>query len=123
MVGRQSYEQGSASYDNIGSGILNTFDSAGSFGLATTPRIQQHRNRVRASFDNMHTIPTTDRAARPMVTCPAKFATGASGQFPQTFPNTLDSGGFAITWAWNIKTRTLTRWTSPSDASCQRDSR
>jgi len=54
---------------------------------------------------DMHVIPSTDLgcsgAPPQQILLPAP-----PGQFPQTFPNTLDTGGFAITWGLdnNIKT-------------------
>jgi len=55
----------------------------------------------------MHVIPTTDLG------CPANNGTpqqillpAPPGQFPQTFPNSLDTGGFAITWGLDNKIRT-----------------
>jgi hypothetical protein len=89
-------------YDRIGAGLLDTFDSSGSFGLSTG--LTNPAGVVTADcaprVTDMHTIPTTDCADNQLL-LPAP-----PGQFPQTFPNTLDSGGFAITWGLdnNIKT-------------------
>jgi hypothetical protein len=96
-------------YDNIGSGILNTFDSSGSFGLSTglsnPAGIETAACAPRVT--DMHVIPTTDLG------CPANnnvpnqiFIPAPPGTFPQTFPSTLNTGGFAITWGLdqNIKT-------------------
>ena len=96
-------------YDNIGNGILDTFDTAGSFGLATTLSNPAGIETAACAprLTDMHAIPTTDLG------CPANGGTPATmfipappGTFPQTFPATLDSGGFAITWGLdqNIKT-------------------
>jgi len=96
-------------YDNIGSGILNTFDSAGSFGLATTLSNPAGIETAGCAprLTDMHTIPTTDLGCPANNNVPGQMLIPAPpGQFPQTFPNTLDSGGFAITWGLdqNIKT-------------------
>jgi hypothetical protein len=96
-------------YDNIGSGILNTFDSQGSFGLSTTLSNPAGIESVACAprVTDLHTIPTTD------IGCPANnnvpnqiFIPAPPGQFPATFPSTLNTGGFAITWGLdqNIKT-------------------
>jgi len=96
-------------YDNIGNGILDTFDSAGSFGLATSLSNPAGIETAACAprLTDMHTIPTTDLG------CPANggepgqiLIPAPPGTFPQTFPNTLSSGGFAITWGLdqNIKT-------------------
>lgn len=94
-------------YDRNGSGLLQTFDSAGSFGLSTglsNPAGIESGNCAPRLTD-MHVIPGTDLgcggAPPQQILLPAP-----PGQFPQTFPNTLNTGGFAITWGLdnNIKT-------------------
>ncbi len=96
-------------YDRNGSGLLNTFDSAGSFGLSTglsnPAGIQTDACAPRLT--DMHTIPTTDLGCPANNGVPQQILLPAPpGQFPQTFPSTLDTGGFAITWGLdnNIKT-------------------
>ncbi|MHB8500927.1 MAG: carboxypeptidase-like regulatory domain-containing protein [Candidatus Acidiferrales bacterium] len=96
-------------YDNIGNGILNTFDSAGSFGLATTLSNPAGIETAGCAprLADMHTIPTTDLGCPANNNVPAQMLLPAPpGKFPQTFPSTLNSGGFAITWGLdqNIKT-------------------
>ncbi len=96
-------------YDNIGNGILNTFDSAGSFGLATSLSNPAGIETAACAprLADMHTIPTTDLGCPANSNVPGQMLLPAPpGQFPQTFPSTLDSGGFAITWGLdqNIKT-------------------
>ena len=89
-------------YDNIGNGILDTFDSAGSFGLASTLSNPAGIESAACSprLTDLHTIPAADICGNQML-IPAP-----PGQFPQTFPSTLSTGGFAITWGLdqNIKT-------------------
>lgn len=81
-------------YDRLGEGLLDTFDSNGSFGLATTltnpAGLQTAAGSARLT--NVNTIPTVNTDGETIFT-PAPEAT-----FPLTFPNTLDSGGFAIAW-------------------------
>jgi hypothetical protein len=94
-------------YDRNGSGLLQTFDSAGSFGLSTglSNPAGIESGDCAPRLTDMHVIPTTDLgcggAPPQQILLPAP-----PGKFPQTFPNTLDSGGFAITWGLdnNIKT-------------------
>jgi carboxypeptidase family protein len=96
-------------YDRNGSGLLNTFDTAGSFGLSTglSNPAGIETDACAPRLTDMHTIPTTDLG------CPSNGGTpqqillpAPPGQFPQTFPSSLDTGGFAITWGLdnNIKT-------------------
>jgi hypothetical protein len=96
-------------YDNIGNGILDTFDSAGSFGLATTLSNPAGIETAGCAprLTDMHTIPTTDLGCPSNGNVPGQMLIPAPpGQFPQTFPSSLDTGGFAITWGLdqNIKT-------------------
>jgi hypothetical protein len=96
-------------YDNIGNGILDTFDSAGSFGLATTLSNPAGIETAACAprLTDMHTIPTADLGCPSNNNVPGQMLIPAPpGKFPQTFPSTLDSGGFAITWGLdqNIKT-------------------
>jgi carboxypeptidase family protein len=96
-------------YDNIGNGILNTFDSSGSFGLGTTLSNPAGIETAACAprLTDMHTIPTADLGCPSNNNVPGQMLIPAPpGKFPQTFPNTLSSGGFAITWGLdqNIKT-------------------
>jgi hypothetical protein len=96
-------------YDNIGNGILDTFDSSGSFGLATTLSNPAGIETAACAprLTDMHTIPTADLGCPANNNVPGQMLIPAPpGTFPQTFPNTLNSGGFAITWGLdqNIKT-------------------
>lgn len=96
-------------YDNIGNGILDTFDSAGSFGLATTLSNPAGIETAGCAprIADMHTIPTTDLGCPKNNNVPGQMLLPAPpGTFPQTFPSSLNTGGFAITWGLdqNIKT-------------------
>lgn len=81
-------------YDRIGAGLLNTFDSTGSFGLSTT--LSNPAGVVSADcaprLTDLHSIPGSDLCGNQLL-LPAP-----PGKFPQTFPSTLDTGGFAIAW-------------------------
>jgi hypothetical protein len=89
-------------YDSIRSGLLDTFDSAGSFGMSST--LTNPAGIVSAGcaprITSMNTIPTTDACDNQlMVAAPA-------GKFPQTFPNTLGNGGFCICWGLDDSIKT-----------------
>lgn len=96
-------------YDRNGSGLLNTFDSAGSFGLSTglSNPAGIETDACAPRLTDMHTIPTTDLGCPTNSGVPQQILLPAPpGQFPQTFPSSLNTGGFAITWGLdnNIKT-------------------
>jgi hypothetical protein len=81
-------------YDRIGQGLLTTFDRTGSFGLATTLTNPAGLEDMSTAprLTGLNTVPTTDNTGATL------FLSAPAGKFPQTFPNTLDTGGFAITW-------------------------
>lgn len=81
-------------YDRIGQGLLQTFDHSGSFGLATgltnPPAVEDMSTTPRLT--GLNTVPTVDNTGATL------FLSAPPGKFPQTFPSTLSTGGFAITW-------------------------
>lgn len=81
-------------YDRIGQGLLTTFDRTGSFGLATTLTNPAGLEDMSTAprLTGLNTVPTTDNTGQTI------FLSAPPGQFPQTFPSTLNTGGFAITW-------------------------
>jgi hypothetical protein len=89
-------------YDHFGQGMLSTFNGAGgSFGLSevlTNPAGCETAGNpsscggAAARVTDMNTIPTTDNSGNTV------FIPPPAAQFPQTFPNTLDTGGFCICW-------------------------
>ena len=101
-------------YDHFGEGITNTFDRFGSFGLTT-------------AINNPAGIQTVDTAARftGINDIPASSALGPliapppSGPFPVTFPDTLDTGGYAI--AWGLDDRLKTPYSHVLDFSITRE--
>lgn len=96
-------------YDRNGSGLLQTFDSAGSFGLSTGLSNPAGIETAGCAprLTDMHTIPTTDLGCPSNSGVPQQILLPAPpGQFPQTFPSSLDTGGFAITWGLDNKIKT-----------------
>jgi Carboxypeptidase regulatory-like domain len=107
-------------YDHIGQGLLNSFDTNGSFGLST-------------QLSNPAGVQTPDCAPRitsinviPTTGCDANGNPGANifvpappGGFPQTPPSTLDTGGFAI--AWGLDNTIRTPYSYMIDFSIQRE--
>ena len=81
-------------YDRIGQGLLTTFDRTGSFGLSTTLTNPAGLEDMSTAprLTGLNTVPPTDNTGAPI------FLPAPPGKFPQTFPSTLDTGGFAITW-------------------------
>ena len=90
-------------YDSIRSGLLDTFDTRGSFGLASTlsnPAGIEAANCA-PRLTSMNVIPTMDLgcAKDTPANVPAQiFVPAPPGTFPQTFPNQLTNGGFCICW-------------------------
>ena len=96
-------------YDRIGSGLLDTFDSSGSFGLATGLSNPAGIETAACAprLTDMHVIPTTDLGCPSNGNVPQNMLLPAPpGKFPQTFPNTLSTGGFAITWGLDNSLKT-----------------
>ena len=104
-------------YDSVGESLINTFDSNGAFGLSsvrTNPAGSQSLTSA-PRLTNIHTIPTTDLNGNTLL-LPA-----LPGTFPQTFPDTLDSGGFAI--AWGLDNTIKTPYAYTMDLSATRELR
>ncbi len=96
-------------YDRNGSGLLSTFDSAGSFGLSTGLSNPAGIETAACAprLTDMHAIPTTDLGCPANKGVPQQILLPAPpGQFPQTFPSSLNTGGFAITWGLDNKIKT-----------------
>ena len=96
-------------YDRIGGGLLNTFDQTGSFGLSTgltNPAAIETVNCAPRLTD-VHIIPT-NAINDPAAGCDGHqiFLSAPPGGFPQTFPSSLDTGGFAIAWGLDASIKT-----------------
>jgi hypothetical protein len=94
-AGRTSIRGGFAMvYDNVGESLVNYFDANGAFGLSSALSNPAGSQSVITAprLTDMHTIPSVDNAGNQLLV-PAP-----PGKFPQTYPDTLSTGGFAITW-------------------------
>ena len=89
-------------YDSIRSGLLDTFDSAGSFGMASTLSNPAGIESAACAprLTDMNVIPTADVCGNQM------FVAAPPGKFPQTFPNSLSTGGFCICWGLDDSIKT-----------------
>jgi len=89
-------------YDSIRSGLLDTFNSAGSFGMASTLSNPAGIETAACAprLTSMNVIPTVDNCGNQM------FVAAPPGKFPQTFPNSLDNGGFCICWGLDDSIKT-----------------
>ncbi len=88
-------------YDRIASGLLDTFNTSGSFGLATTLSNPAGIETAACAprLTSLTAIPTTDLGCPGNGGTPQQILLSAPpGKFPQTFPSSLSDGGFAITW-------------------------
>jgi Carboxypeptidase regulatory-like domain/TonB dependent receptor len=88
-------------YDRIASGLLDTFNTSGSFGLASTLSNPAGIETAGCAprLTSLTSIPTSDLGCPANSGVPQQILLPAPpGQFPQTFPSGLNDGGFAITW-------------------------
>ncbi len=92
-------------YDRIGQGLLATFDRRGSFGMSTTLTNQaavedlSSAPRVTA-LTGFSAIPQKDLNGNVL------FAPAPPGQFPSTFPNQNQVGGYAATFGLDSSIKT-----------------
>jgi Carboxypeptidase regulatory-like domain len=104
-------------YDRIGEGLLDTFDSAGSFGLSTnipnaaasetaacSPRVTQ--------INGPNSIPQMDNCGQPI------FVPAPPAVFPQPYPSNPAPGSEAI--AWGLDSNIKTPYSYSIDFSVQR---
>jgi Carboxypeptidase regulatory-like domain len=101
-AGKTSIRAGYGIYfDHFGEGITNTFDRNGSFGLTTAidnaAGVQTPDSAPR--YSGLHNIPTTS-ALGAIVEPPP------TGPFPVSPPDSINDGGFAITWGLDDKLKT-----------------
>ena len=87
-------------YDRIGMGLVNTFDSMGSFGLATTLWNPIVSAVSAPRLTSMNDIPEKDNEGNQI------YLPAPPGTFPQTPPYSNDTGGFAIAWGLDDKIKT-----------------
>jgi hypothetical protein len=94
-------------YDRIGTGLLNTFDQNGAFGLATTLSNPAGIQTLDCAprLTNVNVIPTKG-CSSPGVGGGTIFIPAPKGGFPQTFPTTASTGGFAIQWGLDNSIKT-----------------
>jgi hypothetical protein len=104
--GRSSIRAGfGVVYDRIGQGLLATFDRRGAFGMSTTLTsgngLETMATAPRATgVTGFSAIPQTDVNGQVM------FAPAPPGQFPQTFPNQTQGGGYAATFGLDSSIKT-----------------
>ena len=81
-------------YDRVGESLADTFDQNGSFGLSTqlTNPSDIQTSLTAPRITSMNTIPTTDYTGNQI------FIPAPQGTYPVTFPDSLNTGGSAITW-------------------------
>lgn len=94
-------------YDHFGQGVVNAFNTNGSFGLSTSisnPAGVQTADGA-ARFSGLYDIPTTSFSGCDTPPCTLK-PPSPGGAFPSTPPASLDAGGFAITWGLDDKLKT-----------------
>jgi hypothetical protein len=95
-------------FDHFGQGVVNTFDSQGSFGMSsstTSPPLGLITVDQAARFSGINTIPTQAAGGCSSPPC-SVFAAPPSGVLPYYPPSSLSSGGFAITWGLDDRLKT-----------------
>jgi hypothetical protein len=89
-------------HDHFGAELANAFDQSGAFGLGTQltnpAGVQTLESAPRIT--SMNVIPTTDNNDKTI------FIPPPPANYPQTFPNTLDTGGFCICWGMDSSIKT-----------------
>lgn len=96
-------------YDSVGESLVNTFDQNGAFGLSTLLSNPAGSESLTSAprVTNMNVIPDGLLIPAPQ------------GTFPQTFPSSLETGGFAI--AWGLDNAIKTPYAYTLDLSLTRD--
>lgn len=85
-------------YDRIGAGLLNTFDSRGSFGLSTSITAPIPSAASAPRLTGLNTVPVNDANGRPY------FPATPTGGFPFTYPPA--GSGLAIQWGLDNRIKT-----------------
>jgi len=103
-------------YDRIGAGLVSTFDANDRSGCSTS--LTNPAGVITAAdaprLTDIHKIPTTDNSGNTI------FFPAPPGAFPQTFPDTLDTGDLRSPGAWTTRSRRHTpiRWIYRLDGNC-----
>jgi len=92
-------------YDRIGQGLLATFDRRGAFGMSTT-LTNQAAVETMASAPRVTALTGFGAIPQKDVNGNVIFATAPAGQFPQTFPDQNQVGGYAATFGLDSSIRT-----------------
>ena len=102
-------------YDRIGEGLLDTFDSNGSFGLSTNIPNAAASESVACTprVTSLNVIPTTDNCAYPI------FTPAPPANYPQPYPSNPAPGSEAI--AWGLDSHIKTPYSYTIDLSVQRE--
>jgi hypothetical protein len=85
-------------FDHIGSGLLDTFDQRGSFGLSTQITAPVPSATTAPRLTGLNSLPTVDATGAPY------FPATPTGGFPYTYPPAFTS--LAIQWGLDDKIRT-----------------
>jgi len=85
-------------FDHIGSGLLDTFDQRGSFGLSTQITAPVPSAATAPRLTGLNTLPTVDATGAPF------FPETPTGGFPYTYPPAFTS--LAIQWGLDQNIRT-----------------
>ncbi|HEV3483336.1 MAG TPA: carboxypeptidase-like regulatory domain-containing protein [Candidatus Acidoferrales bacterium] len=95
-------------YDHFGQGVVDTFDTQGSFGLSTStigPPLGVVTIDQTPRFTGINDIPTDAAGGCPSPPCQI-FASPPSGVLPYFPPSSTSNGGFAITWGLDDRLKT-----------------
>ena len=101
-------------YDRIGEGLLDTFDTNGSFGLSTLIPNAAGSETVLCTprVTNMNIIPTVDNCGGPI------FVPAPTPNYPEPYPSNPAPGSEAI--AWGLDSSIKTPYSYTLDLSVQR---
>jgi hypothetical protein len=89
-------------HDHFGPALATAFDANGAFGLSTSLTNPAGVQTIESAprYTSMNVIPKTNNNGDQI------FIPAPPAVYPQTFPNTLDSGGFAIAYGLDSSLKT-----------------
>jgi hypothetical protein len=89
-------------HDHFGPALATAFDTNGAFGLSTTLTNPAGTQTIESAprLTSMNVVPKTDNNGNQI------FIPAPPAKYPQLFPNTLDTGGFAIAYGLDSSLRT-----------------